>query len=57
MAISARLELISPDSKFGLKRRSACEETANLIGEYEQLTGKLQNRDATFSMHVLKVVF
>ena len=34
--------------EFGLKRRPTYEEIANQIGENEQLTGKLPNRDATF---------
>ena len=48
MATTASLELINPYAKFGLKRRPTYEEIANLIGENEQLTGKLPNRDATF---------
>ena len=48
MAATASLELINPYAKFGLKRRPTYEEIANLIGENEQLTGKLPNRDATF---------
>ena len=47
MATTASLELINPYAKFGLKRRPTYEEIANLIGENEQLTGKLPNRDAT----------
>ena len=48
MATTASLELINPYAKFGLKRRPTYEEIANLIGENEQLTGQLPNRDATF---------
>ena len=48
MATTASLELINPYAKFGLKRRPTYEEIANLIGENEQVTGKLPNRDATF---------
>ena len=48
MATTASLELINPYAKFGLKRRPTYEEIANLIGENEQLAGKLRNRDATF---------
>ena len=48
MATTQSLELINPYAKFGLKRRPTYEEIANLIGENEQLTGKLPNTDATF---------
>ena len=48
MATTASLELINPYAKIGLKRRPTYEEIANLIGENEQLTGQLPNRDATF---------
>ena len=48
MTTTQSLELINPYAKFGLKRRPTYEEIANLIGENEQLTGKLPNRDATF---------
>ena len=48
MTTTQSLELTNPYAKFGLKRRPTYEETANLIGENEQLTGKLPNRDATF---------
>ena len=48
MATTQSLELINPYAKFGLKRRPTYEEVASLIGENEQLTGQLPNRDATF---------
>ena len=57
MATTASLELINPYAKFGLKRRPTYEEIANLIGENEQLTGKLPNRDATFFKFFFRVVF
>ena len=47
MATTQSVELIHPYAKFGLKRRPTYEEVANLIGENEQLTRKLPNRDAT----------
>ena len=48
MATTQSLELINPYSKFGLKRRPTYEEIVGLIGENQQLTGTLPNRDATF---------
>ena len=48
MTTTQSLESINPYAKFGLNRRPTYEEIANLIGENEQLTGKLPNRDATF---------
>ena len=48
MATTASLELVNPYSKFGLKRRPTYEEIVGQIGEKQQLTGTLPNRDATF---------
>ena len=49
MATTQSLELINPYAKFGLKRRPTYAEIANLIGDNQQLTGKLFNRDVIFS--------
>ena len=46
--MTAVLENINAYSKFGLRRRPTYDEIANLIGENEQITGQLPNRDATF---------
>ena len=45
---TARLELINPYAKYGLKRRPTYDEIAGLIGENETLTGELPDRNATF---------
>ena len=45
---TARLELINPYAKYGLKRRPTYDEIAGLIRENETLTGELPDRNATF---------
>ena len=45
---TARLELINPYAKYGLKRRPTYDEIAGLIKENETLTGELPDRNATF---------
>ena len=45
---TARLELINPYAKYGLKRRPTYDEIAGLIGENNTLTGELPDRNATF---------
>ena len=57
MMKTATIENVNKMSKYGLKRRPTYEEITNLISENEKLTGKLPNRDATFSKVVQKEVF
>ena len=45
---TAKLELINPYAKYGLKRRPTYDEIAGLIRENETLTGELPDRNATF---------
>ena len=45
---TAKLELINPYSKYGLKRRPTYAEIAGLIYEHQELAGPLPDRDATF---------
>ena len=45
---TAKLELINPYSKYGLKRRPTYAEIAGLIYENQELVGQLPDRDATF---------
>ena len=45
---TAKLELINPYSKYGLKRRPTFNEIAGLIYENQELVGQLPDRDATF---------
>ena len=45
---TARLELINPYAKYGLKRRPTYDEIAGVIRENETLTGELPDRNATF---------
>ena len=45
---TAKLELINPYAKYGLKRRPTYDEIAGLIRENNTLTGELPDRNATF---------
>jgi len=45
---TAKLELINPYSKYGLKRRPTYAEIAGLIYANQELVGQLPDRDATF---------
>ena len=45
---TAKLELINPYAKYGLKRRPTYDEIAGLIRENETLTGELPDRNVTF---------
>ena len=45
---TAKLELINPYAKYGLKRRPTYDEIAGLIYENQALAGALPDRDATF---------
>lgn len=45
---TAKLELINPYAKYGLKRRPTHDEIAGLIYENQALAGALPDRDATF---------
>jgi len=45
---TAKLELIDPYAKYGLKRRPTYDEIAGLIHENQALAGALPDRDATF---------
>ena len=45
---TAKLELINPYAKYGLKRRPTYDEIAGLIHENQALAGQLPDRDATF---------
>lgn len=45
---TAKLELINPYAKYGLKRRPTYDEIAGLIYENKALAGPLPDRDATF---------
>ena len=45
---TAKLELVNPYSKLGLKRRPTYDEIKNLTDENETITGKLPDRTATF---------
>ena len=45
---TATLELVTPYSKLGLKRRPTYNEIINLIDENETITGNLPDRTATF---------
>ena len=53
--MTATLKMNNPYSKLGLKRRPTYDEIIGLISENETITGKLPNRDATFSRVLLKV--
>ena len=54
---TAKLENINKFSKLGLRRRPTYEEIIGLLDENKTITGKLPNRDATFSETVLKARF
>ena len=47
--MTAKLENVNKFSNLGLRRKPTYEEIIGLLDENEKITGKLPNRDATFS--------